>query len=185
MNKIKNSYKYQVYLVDGGVKMEGNNSNRISKMYFLIFFTLFAILIVITLTRILQLNNVNKLTTTDMHKVLSANCNERYQEVNNDYTSIIQEYIDDILKERNETEFMMLHLNLEKTYTDKVKLSLQDMKNKLESIKANGTRLKSYEHKVLKDKDVFVCKVGINNTLISIFEYQPGIYSFAFDGFVE
>ena len=59
------------------------------------------------------------------------------------------------------------------------------MKKKLSEIKVNGTKLKSYEHKVIGEKDVFICKIGAKNTPFTIYEYIPGVYSFAFDGFVE
>lgn len=134
---------------------------------------------------VVQSKSIGLLTPEAICKKLSLNCNEKLVNANIDYNTILQEYIDKIYGYVKDKNYNYLYLNLEEIYTNKVDMSEEKMVAKLEQISRSGTKLNSYQKNIVDDKECFVCKIGADNSLITIYEYKPGIYSFAFDGFIK
>lgn len=132
-----------------------------------------------------KIKNIDLTTNDNMYKKLASNCNEKYFNIKINYDDIIKEYIDKIYSLVNKKDFQYLYLNLDESYIDKTNITVEQMTSKLEEISKNGKYLNSYEKHTLDDIQVYVCKLGVNDSLLTIYEHKPGIYSFAFDGFVE
>lgn len=117
---------------------------------------------------------------------LRANCNEKLLSINIDYMPVVQRYINKIYEYVKEEKFEFAYWNLEQAYLDKTNISKEQMIEKLRQVTKDGIELNSFEKTELDDgKLCFVCKIGNNNSSITIYEIKPKIYSFAFDGFVK
>lgn len=122
----------------------------------------------------------------DLPKILEANCNEKLLNVNIDYGPIVQKYIDKIYEYVDDEKFEFAYWNLDQSYLTKTNMSKEQMIEKLKEVTKDGINLNSFEKTELNDgKLCFVCKIGNNNSLITIYEVKPKNYSFAFDGFVQ
>lgn len=163
----------------------GTNISKGTKVLSRIFSICIVIGVISCIYVVIQSKSIELLTPEAISKNLSLNCNEKLVNTNIDYSLILQEYIDKIYGYVKDKNYNYLYLNLEEIYTKKVNISTDQMVSKLEQISKSGTKLNSYQKNVVDDKDCFVCKIGEENSLITIYEYKPGIYSFAFDGFIK
>ncbi len=135
---------------------------------------------------VIKLNNINTNENNEIiYNKLISNCNEKYMNININYNDIIQEYVNTIYSYIQKKDYDYLYLNLEREYIEKSNITKEQMVEKLDAMSKKGTNLSSYELIKLDKKDAFLCKLGSNELTITIYEYKPGVYSFAFDNFVK
>lgn len=169
-------------------KENEKNKKRVDRVFRLLSVLLLIILIVSLiyfLYYFLQIKSVEKVEHNQLYESLKENCREKYQPVNISYDAILQEYIDKIYSYMDKKDYLYLHLNVEQLYLEKNHLTVDEMVAKLQEIEKGGRQLNSYIKSEVDDKTAFVCKIGVDNSLLTIYEYKPGVYSFAFDGFTK